>query len=161
MRVEASAALLDTFLIAGGYCLGMLVRTVGEASTTQWSRVWHFLPVAVLITLVVAWAWGLYAQLWRHASVAEARRVLMAGITSAAAVTTASLVAGRPFPLSVSLFGAMAVTMLLGAVRFQSRLFALNRRRVDNQGLRVAILGAGEAAAELVRGTCAVTRAAG
>jgi FlaA1/EpsC-like NDP-sugar epimerase len=151
LRVEATAAALDAVLIAGGYCFVMLVRTLGDATPTQWADLLHFLPLAVAITLAVAWLFGLYAQIWRHASVAEARRVLAAGLASAAVVTSASLLVDRPFPLSVSVFGAMAVTMLLGAVRFQSRLFAFNRRKADGTGLRVAVLGAGDAAAELVR----------
>ena len=152
LRIEATAALLDAVLIAGGYCLVMLVRTVGEATPSQWGRFLLFLPVAVLLTLGVAGLWGLYAQIWRHASIAEARRVLLAGATSALLVTGISLLAGRPFPLTVSVLGAMAVTMLLGAVRFQSRLFAFNRRQTETTGgLRVAVLGAGEAGAELVR----------
>ncbi len=151
LRAEATAAVLDAILIAAGYCFVMLVRTLGEATPTQWSDLLKFLPLAVLLTLAAAWVFGLYAQIWRHASVAEARRVLGAGLTSAALVTACSLAVGRPFPLSVSVFGAMAVTGLLGAVRFQSRLFAFNRRQSDPAGLRVAVMGAGEAGAELVR----------
>jgi FlaA1/EpsC-like NDP-sugar epimerase len=41
--------------------------------------------------------------------------------------------------------------MLLGGIRFQSRLFALNRRDNRPGGIPVVVLGAGEAAAELVR----------
>jgi FlaA1/EpsC-like NDP-sugar epimerase len=151
VRAEATAAVLDVILIAGGYCMVMFVRTVGEATPDQWSQLLLFMPAAVLITLVVAWRCGLYAQIWRHASVAEARRVLLAGLASAVLVAGVSEAAGRPFPVSVSLFGAMSVTMLLGAVRFQSRLFAFHRRQAELTGLRVAVLGAGEAAAELVR----------
>ena len=151
LRYDAGAAGLDALLIAGGYCVVMLVRTVGEASPTQWADVLRFLPLAVVVTLFVAWRWGLYGQIWRYAGIAEARRVLLAGITSAVLVTAVSLLVGRPFPMSVSLFGSMAVTLLIGGVRFQSRLFSFNRRREDVHGLRVAVLGAGEAAAELVR----------
>ena len=151
VRVEAAAAALDVVLIAGGYCFVMVLRTAGEASTQQWVHLLHFLPVAVLITLVTAWSSGLYAQIWRHASIAEARRVLLAGLSSAVLVTAASLAVGRPFPVSVSVLGALVVTMLLGGIRFQSRLFALNRRDAQPAGARVVVLGAGEAAAELVR----------
>jgi FlaA1/EpsC-like NDP-sugar epimerase len=151
VRVEAAAAALDAILIAGGYCFVMVLRTAGAASTDQWVDLLHFLPVAVAITLVTAWASGLYAQIWRHASIAEARRVLLAGFTSAVLVTIASFAVGRPFPFSVSVLGALIVTMLLGAIRFQSRLFALNRRDNEPSGIHVVVLGAGEAAAELVR----------
>jgi FlaA1/EpsC-like NDP-sugar epimerase len=41
--------------------------------------------------------------------------------------------------------------MLLGATRFQSRLFALHRRTTYTGGLRIAVLGAGEGAASAVR----------
>lgn len=151
LRYEAGAAALDTVLISSGYVLVMLVRTFGEATHTQWAEVLRFLPVAVALTLAVAWCWGLYGQIWRYAGIAEARRIVLAGLSAALAVTGVSVAVGRPFPMSVSLFGAMAVTLLIGAVRFQSRLFSFNRRRESPQGLRVAVLGAGAAGAELVR----------
>jgi FlaA1/EpsC-like NDP-sugar epimerase len=151
VRVEAAAAALDAVLIAGGYCFVMVLRTVGEATPTQWEHLLHFLPVAVGITLVTAWCSGLYAQIWRHASIAEARRVCVAGLWSAVLVTVASFIAGRPFPISVSVLGALVVTMLLGGIRFQSRLFALSKSDSHPAGARVVVLGAGEAAAELVR----------
>ncbi len=55
-----------------------------------------FPPVAVAVTLVVAWACGLYAQIWRHASVAEARRVLLAGLATPRSWSRRCLVARRP-----------------------------------------------------------------
>jgi FlaA1/EpsC-like NDP-sugar epimerase len=42
-------------------------------------------------------------------------------------------------------------TMLAGAVRFHSRLFAFQRQQEDRRGLRVVVLGAGESGAALVR----------
>jgi FlaA1/EpsC-like NDP-sugar epimerase len=154
VRVEVAAAAIDSVLIAGGYCFVMVLRTAGDASATQWAEVLKFLPVAVAMTLVTAWAAGLYAQIWRHASIAEARRVLFAGLASAVLVTGTSIAVGRPFPMSVSVLGSLIVTGLLGAIRFQSRLFALNRQsRQDSRpsGVHVVVMGAGDAAAELVR----------
>jgi FlaA1/EpsC-like NDP-sugar epimerase len=151
VRVEVAAAALDSVLIAGGYCFVMVLRTAGEATTAQWSDVLRFLPVAVGLTLVTAWASGLYAQIWRHASIAEARRVIFAGLASAVLVTATSLAVGRPFPMSVSVLGSLIVTMLLGGIRFQSRLFALNRRESGPSAVHVVVMGAGDAAAELVR----------
>ena len=88
LRAEATAAALDAVLIAAGYCFVMLVRTLGEATPTQWADLLH-VPARspCVLTLAAAWAFGLYAQIWRHASVAEARRVLGAGLTSAGLVT--------------------------------------------------------------------------
>src|SRR6266550_4399851 len=57
----------------------------------------------------------------------------------------------RLAPFSVVLLGATVATMLAGASRFQSRLFAFNRRSDAPPGLRIAIVGAGEAGAAILR----------
>jgi FlaA1/EpsC-like NDP-sugar epimerase len=103
------------------------------------------------VFVTICWAWSLYGQMWRHASVLEARRVALAGITTGAVLSTMVLVGPRLLPLSVIILGVGTATMGAGALRFQSRLFAFRRRGSDPGGLRVAVLGAGETGAALVR----------
>jgi FlaA1/EpsC-like NDP-sugar epimerase len=50
----------------------------------------------------------------------------------------------------VALFGAIVATMFIGLVRFQHRLFSW-RRKIDRTASRVAVVGAGEAGAAIVR----------
>jgi FlaA1/EpsC-like NDP-sugar epimerase len=61
-------------------------------------------------------------------------------------------VSGSKMPRSVIILGALVVTYFLGGLRFQSRLFAFKRGLArQGSGVRVAIVGAGQAAATLVR----------
>ena len=66
---------------------------------------------------------------------------MLAGGTSLVTLVIADLVlpGRRLAPFSVVLLGATVATMLAGASRFQSRLFAFNRRSDAPPGLRIAI----------------------
>jgi FlaA1/EpsC-like NDP-sugar epimerase len=97
------------------------------------------------------WLWGLYGQIWKHASVLEARRIILATMSTALILTAIMVVGTRLIPLSVVGLGSLLYTLLAGATRFQSRLFALRRVQSDQPGLRVVVLGAGESGASLVR----------
>ena len=94
---------------------------------------------------------GLYRQMWRHASIHEAQRVFEAGAASGLAILLVWGLDDRPVPLSVAVLGTFVATVLMGALRFQSRLFAFHRRDTSTGGLRVVIVGAGEAGAAIVR----------
>jgi FlaA1/EpsC-like NDP-sugar epimerase len=85
--------------------------------------------------------------------VAEARRIVFAGATAGAVLLVVNPVRAFPVPRSVALLGAFVATMVMGAVRFQGRL----RRRAGaassdaNAATRVAVVGAGDAGATIVR----------
>jgi FlaA1/EpsC-like NDP-sugar epimerase len=152
VRGDLPLAVLDAVLVVAALGGVLTLRYDGAVPTTAWARFETVAPVALGVTVIVNWLWGLYGQIWRHASVHEARRIALAGGTVMATLTTAMAVGPRLLPLSVVILGSGLYTMLAGAVRFQSRLFALNRRNEDEQhGLRVAVLGAGESGAMLVR----------
>jgi FlaA1/EpsC-like NDP-sugar epimerase len=53
--------------------------------------------------------------------------------------------------MSVLLVGPLLATIVMGALRFQSRLFAFRRARERGPGLRVAVVGAGAGGAAAVR----------
>src|SRR5205823_1915176 len=117
-----------------------------------WQAFTVFLPIAVIVHLLTNWTWGLYGEMWRHASVAEARRVILAGVASMLVLIVADVAALHRVPLSVVILGSGATTLMVGVTRFQSRLFAFHRATaVYGAGLRVAVVGAGEAGAAIVR----------
>jgi FlaA1/EpsC-like NDP-sugar epimerase len=92
--------------------------------------------------------------MWRYASVREARRVLASGITVGIWLLVGSEVLGgglRVLPLSVVALGAAFTLLGFGAVRFQSRLFAVRRRIAKEERSRVLIMGAGDAGAMVLR----------
>ena len=154
VRVRASVPLLplDVLLSAAAYSLVLLLRFNGDVPSQYWHAFRLFLPVAIVVHIAANWLAGLYGQVWRYASIAEARRVLAAGFGSGVVLFFASFATSRPMPRSVIILGALVVTYFLGGLRFQSRLFAFNRAMVrSDTGVRVAIVGAGKAAASIVR----------
>jgi FlaA1/EpsC-like NDP-sugar epimerase len=153
MRADLLFATFDLVLVSAAYIGVMVLRFDGTVPSTNWDGFYRFLVVALMVHLSSNWAWGLYGRLWRHASIQEARQVVLAGGTSLTTLLVADLIlpGRRLAPFSVVLLGATVATMLAGASRFQSRLFAFNRRSDAPPGLRIAIVGAGEAGATILR----------
>jgi FlaA1/EpsC-like NDP-sugar epimerase len=152
VRAELPLYVLDAFLVATAYLAVLVLRFDGSVTETYWARFAAFIPLAVLAHLISNWRWGLYRQMWRHASVHEARRVLLAGVTVIVIMAPVYFALdSRPVPLSVLVLGALVATGLVGILRFQARLFAVRRRTATTEGLRVVIIGAGEAGAAIVR----------
>jgi Predicted nucleoside-diphosphate sugar epimerases len=154
VRVRASVPLLplDVLLSAAAYSLVLVLRFNGRIPRLRWDTFQWFLPIAVVVHICANWLAGLYGQMWRYASIAEARRVLAAGFGSGIVLLGISYATGSPMPRSVIVLGALVVTYFLGGLRFQSRLFAFKRGLArQGWGVRVAIVGAGQAGATLVR----------
>ncbi|HEX6423567.1 MAG TPA: nucleoside-diphosphate sugar epimerase/dehydratase [Acidimicrobiales bacterium] len=153
LRSDLPLAAVDVMLVAGSFLVLLAVRFDGEIPGEYQSRLLAFLPVIILVHLGSNLAWGLYGQLWRHASVAEARRIVFAGATAGAVIFLVNPVRAFPVPRSVALLGAFLATMVMGAARFQGRL----RRRAGagspdgHAATRVVVVGAGDAGASIVR----------
>jgi FlaA1/EpsC-like NDP-sugar epimerase len=133
--------------------LALLFRYDGDVQSEAWRGLLAFLPVAVAIFVGVNAVTGVYGQLWRYASVVEARRVLVAGCLSTTLIVTIDLIP-RFVPLTVALVAGLVATMFVGLARFQTRLVSF-RRRTDaaepGTGLHVLVVGAGRSGAELIR----------
>lgn len=151
MRVDLPFALLDAAFVAVAFGIVLVLRFDGSVPERYWEQFVRALPLIMLVTLAMNWLWGLYGQLWRHASVLEARRIILSTLSTTMILTAVMVVGTRLVPLSVVGLGCLLYTLLAGATRFQSRLFALQRRQDDQAGLRVVILGAGQSGASLVR----------
>lgn len=83
VRADLPLALIDAVLVVCALGAMLTLRFDGSVPEHFWASYVSFLPVAVVVTLAVNWLWGLYGQIWRHASVLEARRILLAGLTTA------------------------------------------------------------------------------
>lgn len=158
IRVDLSLKILDAVLTAGAYLIVLVLRFDGVVPDLYWSRFLHFVPVAVLLHVAWAQSWGLYGHMWRHASIDEARRMLLSGFSAIFVLAAGSTALDGAMPLSVVVLGGFVATTLSGLLRFQSRLFAL-RRRSDGAhnngpaGIRVVVVGAGEGGAAMIRET--------
>lgn len=150
-RSDTAFALLDGSLVAAAYLAALVLRFDGHVPARFWNRFDSFLALAVVAHLAANWAWGLYGQLWRNASIEEARQIFLAEATALAFLLLAVVEGDRLVPISVLVVGSVLATVATGVARFQSRLFAFQRTGRKPAGLRVAVLGAGEAGADLVR----------
>ncbi|HEX6569051.1 MAG TPA: nucleoside-diphosphate sugar epimerase/dehydratase [Acidimicrobiales bacterium] len=153
LRSDLPLAVVDLMLVAGSFLVLLALRFDGDIPSQYQSRLFKFFPVIILVHLGSNLAWGLYGQIWKHASVAEARRIVFAGATAGVVIFVVNPTRAFPVPRSVALLGAFLATMVMGAARFQGRL----RRRAGasspdaHAATRVVIVGAGDAGASIVR----------
>jgi FlaA1/EpsC-like NDP-sugar epimerase len=150
VRVDVPVLLIDVMLVAGSFVLVNVLGFDGHVPSSYSERMYELLPVVVAAYVASNLAWGLYGQIWRHASVAEARRVVCAGITAGVVIFVVNAWRAFPVPRPVTVLAPVVATMFVGLVRFQHRLFSF-RRRIDLSASRVAVVGAGSAGAAILR----------
>jgi FlaA1/EpsC-like NDP-sugar epimerase len=153
-RRDVPLAMLDLVGCLGAYLIPLIVRFDGRVPHSYWRSFWQVAPLVVLIHLVWNLFFGLYGQMWRYASVQEARRVVLSGFGGGLTVLGVGALLSngtRPIPLSVIALGSTLSLMAFGAVRFQSRLFAVRRQSAAADRKRVLLVGAGEAGAMLLK----------
>lgn len=152
LRSDVPLACLDALLVALAYGVVLVGRFEAAVPRDFLDQFLGFLPLALLVHLAANWAWGLYGQMWRHASVQEARRILLAGGSATVLLTTLVLQGPRrEVPLSVLLLGGLLASIFVGGLRFQSRLFAFRRHGDRGNATRLVVIGAGDAGAAIIR----------
>ena len=155
LRRDAPLILLDLAVVLVAYFVPLVLRFEGGVPHLYWTNFWRFLPAAAAIHLTANALTGLYGQVWRYASVPEARRILLAAAAGGGCVLAANEVSGgavRALPLSVVAFGAVLTLLGGGAARLVGRLFADRPAgRPPQERSRVLIVGAGYAGAMVVK----------
>ena len=149
-RADLALGVLDALLLAATYSVALLLRFDGSVPGVVWERFGWWLPLAVAVNLTMLWVFGLYGQVWRHASAQEARRLLDATAATLLVLSGIELIRNRTVPWSVVVLGTGFGAFAIGAVRFQSRLFSFRRREFEPGGSRVIVIGAKDAGATLV-----------
>ncbi|HEX5095915.1 MAG TPA: aminotransferase class I/II-fold pyridoxal phosphate-dependent enzyme [Acidimicrobiia bacterium] len=153
---NASLRLLDAGVIVVSWLLAYLAGYEGHFPRHSAIGPLVFLAIPLVIQLVANHAAGLYGPVWKYASVEEAARVVAAVAIGAAASTAVVGVLAKVTDTMLPVFTTPPVAALLmllgcGGIRFQARLFALERGRVgrtDNK-LRTLIVGAGSSGVSL------------
>jgi FlaA1/EpsC-like NDP-sugar epimerase len=144
-------AIVDACIVVVVYTALLLLRFDLTVPSVYWRRFGVFLAVAVVVHLVANRLWGAYGQMWRHASVREARALLLAGASTEVVLLAVFSWREPRVPLTVVVVGPVVATIFMGAARFQYRLFAFRRSTSRPSGLHVAVVGAGEAGAAVIR----------
>lgn len=113
------------------------------------------LPIVLIIHGGCFYSFGLYRGLWRFASVPDLKRILLA-VGTAALATPASLLMlqeGQWVPRSVFVLEPLLLVIVMGGVRFGYRAWKDGHLFFGRaaMGEPVLVIGAGEAAATLLR----------
>jgi FlaA1/EpsC-like NDP-sugar epimerase len=153
VRTDVPLAVLDVVLAVVAFFCVVALRFDGSIPDEAWRDLVVFAPICALVYLASGAAWGLYGPVWRHASAREARNVVLAGATGTAVLLAVSLTLPGDIvlPRSIVVLGGLLTTMLVGLVRFQARLFAIRRTPDVAGGLKVVLIGAGDAGAAMLR----------
>ena len=157
IRSDYVIAVLDMVLCLAAFTSALVLRYEGKVPTAFWDRFTAFIPFVLAIVLVSNIVFGLYGKVWRHASIHEARRLIGSGFAVVLCLLGLELITRR-LPYSVVVSGSMATVLLMGLVRFQSRLFSFQRHDSPD-GMRVVVIGSRELAGRLVRDMLANPRA--
>ena len=72
MRSDLVVVALDIALAVAAFAAMLMLRYDASIPDHGWSGFATFIPLAALTIVVSNLAWGLYGQLWRHASLYEA-----------------------------------------------------------------------------------------
>ncbi|HYF79048.1 MAG TPA: nucleoside-diphosphate sugar epimerase/dehydratase [Symbiobacteriaceae bacterium] len=113
------------------------------------------LPIIVPFRIVIYYAFGLYSQMWSHASISELLRIAWV-VTIDSAITSAIIfiMPHTGFPRSVLLIGWFMKIGALGSIRLALRLrheYYRARMAAGKPSQKTVIYGAGDAGALLVR----------
>lgn len=150
-----SLRFLDLGMVSASWALATVAGFEASPDKNITIALAWIMPVAVVFQVVGHRFAGLYGPVWRYASVDEAFRVV-AGVLGGSLMATMWIAASAtftdtPFPyLTAPPLSAFLALLGCGGVRFQSRLFALERQQArEPGGLRTVIVGAGSAGAAL------------
>lgn len=144
----------DVVAAAVAWWLAFLFRFNFDIPHAFVAVAWGTLPWAVLIQAGMFWRSGLYLGMWRFASLPDLRRIFGAVGLSALLVPSVLFMLQRleSVPRSVLILDPLLLVFIMGGSRFLYRawkdgvLFG-----TPNRGRPVIVLGAGEAAANLLR----------
>jgi FlaA1/EpsC-like NDP-sugar epimerase len=157
MNVRRLLVFLHDVTAAGlAWLLAYWLRFNLEIPDDHYQVMLHRLPVVVGVYAAVLWALGLYRGLWRYASLPDLQRIAIAVGVAGLAVPAlfALLRIGTPVPRTTYLLTPVLVAFAMGASRLAYRAWKEGRLAslvVNPQAVPVVVLGAGSAAAALLK----------
>ena len=145
----------DLLAAALAWCFAYLLRFNFDLPAAFAHEMWRTLIWVVPLQGAVFWGFGLYRGLWRYASVADLRRILLAVLAAAALVPFILWMfrVNAVVPRSVSVASPLLLLLMMGGSRFAYRMWKEYGlyRNIKLQGEPVLVLGAGDAAIGLSR----------
>ena len=145
----------DVAAAIAAWTLAYLFRFNLEIPSLYLASLKEILPWVILIHAAIFLWFGLYRGLWHYASLPDLRRILLAVLTSAAAVPLAlfmlQILAGTP--RTVLLLAPILLLFIMGGSRLTYRLWKEHMLYGSKkmEGNLVLVLGAGDASVGLVK----------
>jgi len=155
--------IMDITLVNGAFFLSLLLRFDGKIDSQYISLYKENYIVLTLIMIVIFFAFNLYRNLWRYASVREMMQVISACIAGSVALLIVGYLQNSLFPRSSYIIYMFIITIFMLASRFGYRLLTnlgkysknfadiLAHRPEAIRKRRVMIVGAGEAASIIIK----------
>ncbi len=143
----------DLVAAAAAWALGYLFRFNFELPTVYGEAMASNLAWVVPLQAAIFLRLRMYRGLWRYASLPDLRRILTAAALGAMAVAVGVVLLRRPdVPRSVLLLYPLLLAVFMGGSRVAYRAWKEGHlRRIGGDGRRVVVLGAGTAAANLLK----------
>ncbi len=155
---------LDIILLALAPLAALALRLEGVRPMLPYATALIlYLAVALAIRLGVFYRMGMYQRYWRYASIGEVAQITLAVAFSSLVVLvmytsayfapdTSTWATMGDLPRSIPIIESLLVLILVGGNRFSLRaLQRLHQRQRNGKSQRVAIMGAGDAGAMMVR----------
>jgi len=149
------AVLHDAVAAALAWSLAYLLRFNFELPADFAAELRQTLAWVVPLQMLIFWQFGLYRGIWRYASTADLRRIVLAVALSAAAIPLLfwMLRLGLVIPRSVLVINPLLLILLMGGSRFVYRMWKEQGLfgAIKLHGEPVLVLGAGDTAASLAK----------
>jgi FlaA1/EpsC-like NDP-sugar epimerase len=143
----------DVIAVAVAWALAYYLRYNFELETPhEQALVSNLAWIVPLQAALLLWS-GMYRGLWRYASLIDLRRILIAAVIGALVIGLVVWVFKRPsVPRSVVILYPILLAMIMGGSRIAYRAWKEGHlSRLTNEGRRVIVIGAGNAAANLLK----------
>jgi FlaA1/EpsC-like NDP-sugar epimerase len=149
-RFRILLPILDVLLIAASYLAAFALRHEFNIPPDQFALFKRLLPLLLTLRLVALVVFRLYKGLWLYAGLADLLATIRAVLSSSTAfILIVYLLGVGGHPWSVFLIDSLLAFLLLGGIRFSSRL--LHQLAPAGHGRRVLIYGAGGAGEMIAR----------
>lgn len=152
---KTSLLLADIVCFIVAYAMAMIVRFDGQPLSDFQHLFLNTLALVVITKIIFFYAFGLYKQLWRFASINELIIIVMANTLASLVIVITNSVMVLGIPRTVSFVSYVLSVVLTGGIRFSYRVYKKSAHRFSFKKLddktRVMIIGAGEAASLLLK----------
>ena len=155
----------DLVLFTASLLLAYGLRFSLDIPDVEWRRIAFLLPWLLATKVAVFYSMGVYRGMWRYTSVPDAMRLAKASVLATLAIMTALTLVHQFKGFSRSIFLADCIFTLFfcGGFRLGIRVMGTNKRHVlrfwdreeedslPTRHVRLLIIGAGDAAASIIR----------